>query len=203
MRPRWSELPHRRLVHVTFRGFDPAEPGTAPLMANPDLQQGDEAAPPGADGRTDTVDQRFRSLMEGLRTTLPGAQVLVAFLLVLPVQAEFATLTTDELAAYYLAFMTALLSQVLLIAPSAHQRLRSPISGVARRTEKHLAIAVRVTIVGTGLLVIALAAVCYLVSSLVVNAIVAAFATALLLIVAGYTWAFQPLVVFRREEPAD
>ena len=30
------------------------------------------------------VDDQFRSLMEGLRTTLPGVQVLFAFLVVLP-----------------------------------------------------------------------------------------------------------------------
>ncbi len=34
--------------------------------------------------RQPNVDKEFRSLMEGLRTTLPGVQFIVAFLLTLP-----------------------------------------------------------------------------------------------------------------------
>ena len=40
---------------------------------------------PGDDATTD-VDDQFRAILEGLRTTLPGVQVLFAFLLTLPLQ---------------------------------------------------------------------------------------------------------------------
>lgn len=135
--------------------------------------------------------------MEGLRTTLPGSQVLVAFLLVLPVQAEFSSLTDWERAAYYVAFATSLVASVLFIAPSAHQRMRSPISGVTRRTEQHLAAAVRLTILGTGLLYLALVAVAYLVTSLVVSGPAAVGAATSLAAIVGYTWIYQPVVSFR------
>ncbi len=146
-----------------------------------------------------SVDERFRSLMEGLRTTLPGAQVLVAFLLVLPVQAEFSLLSTVDLVAYYTAFAAAMLASVLLIAPSVHQRVRSPISGVTRGKERHLQVAVRLTIAGTVLLMVALTSVTYLVTSLVGTGIAAAVSAAVLAAVAGYAWFYQPLVTFERD----
>ena len=37
------------------------------------------------------VDDAFRALLEGLRTTLTGVQVLFAFLFILPLQASFPT----------------------------------------------------------------------------------------------------------------
>lgn len=144
-----------------------------------------------------SVDDRFRSLMEGLRTTLPGAQVLVAFLLVLPVQAEFGRLSTVELVVYYAAFASSLLASVLLIAPSVHQRIRSPVSGVSRETEAHLDVAVRLTIIGTVLLMIALSCVAYLVTSLVANDIVAIAASAVLTATSAYTWFYQPWIGFK------
>lgn len=146
-----------------------------------------------------SVDDRFRSLMEGLRTTLPGAQVLVAFLLVLPLQAEFNTLGDIELAAYYTAFAAALLASVLLIAPSVHQRVRSPVSGLTRQTEAHLDAAVRLTIVGTALLLVALTCVAYLVTSLIANDVAAVAAAAIIAATAGYTWFYQPLIGFGLE----
>lgn len=147
-----------------------------------------------------SVDDQFRALMEGLRTTLPGAQVLVAFLLVLPVQAEFSVLSRIELIAYYIAFATAMLASVLLISPSVHQRVRSPISGVSRKTERHLDVAVRLTIAGTIFLLAALVSVTFLVTSLVVSHIAAAVAAALLFAVAGYAWLYEPLVAFQADE---
>lgn len=144
-----------------------------------------------------SVDERFRSLLEGLRTTLPGAQVLVAFLLVLPVQAEFNTLSTIELVVYYAAFSSALLASVLLIAPSVHQRIRSPVSGITRETEAHLDVAVRLTIIGTVFLLIALSCVAYLVTSLVTNDLFAVAAAIVLTAISAYTWFYQPLIAFK------
>ena len=95
------------------------------------------------------VDDQFRSLMEGLRTTLPGVQVLFAFLLVLPLQASFGEIRDVERIAYYVSFFGSAMASVLLIAPSAHQRLRAPVNGVERRSERHLQIAVSLTIAGT------------------------------------------------------
>ncbi len=166
----------------------PTEPVPTPRAAEND------------DHQDESIDQQFRSFMEGLRTTLPAAQVLVAFLLVLPVQAEFATLTGVERVAYYVAFAASMLASVLLIAPSVHQRMRSPESGVTRKTKDHLDVAIITAIIGTCALLVALVAVSYLVTSLVVATSAAVLAAAMLFAVAGYTWLYQPLVSFRRSD---
>jgi TctA family transporter len=147
---------------------------------------------------TNNVDDQFRSLMEGLRTTLPGVQVLFAFLLVLPLQAEFATIRDMERIAYYVAFYGSAMASVLLIAPSAHQRLRAPISGMERRSEAHLQIAVSLSIAGTVIFAIALAAAVFLISTLTLTDSVAVGATVAVAAVIAWSWFYIPLVTFER-----
>lgn len=143
------------------------------------------------------VDDAFRAVLEGLRTTLPGVQVLFAFLLILPLQESFADLADSEQIAYYVAFFGSALASILLIAPSAHQRIRAPISGVRRRSARHLLITVRITIVGTIVFAVALAAAVYLASSLVlegeISPLLATIAVTALL---GWSWFYVPLVTF-------
>lgn len=52
----------------------------------------------------DEVNDQFRSLMEGLRTSLPGVQVLFAFLLTTPLQGRFADFDHVDRAAFAVAF---------------------------------------------------------------------------------------------------
>ncbi len=144
------------------------------------------------------VDDQFRSLMEGLRTTLPGVQVLFAFLLVLPLQAEFTSITDAERVSYYVSFFGSAMASVLLIAPSAHQRLRAPVNGVDRHSKRHLAIAVNITIVGTIIFAIALAAAVFLISSLTLTDSFAIAATLAVAAVTVWAWFYIPLVTFER-----
>ena len=150
------------------------------------------------DETRDDVDDAFRAIMEGLRTTLPGVQVLFAFLLALPLQAAFPELSTSERTAYFAAFIGSALSSILLIAPSAHQRLRAPDTGVHRRSPTHLRVAVWMTIAGTVLFAIALAAAVYLISSVVLASPIAAASTALIATLAAWAWFYVPIVTFRR-----
>ena len=144
------------------------------------------------------VDDQFRSLMEGLRTTLPGVQVLFAFLLVLPLQASFAEITDLERIAYYVSFFGSAMASVLLIAPSAHQRLRAPVTGMERRSERHLHIAVNLTIAGTIIFAIALSAAVFLISTLTLTDRVAVGATIAVAVVLAWSWFYIPMVTFRR-----
>ena len=144
------------------------------------------------------VDDQFRAILEGLRTTLPGVQVLFAFLLVLPLQASFGDIATVEKFAYYVAFFGSAMASVLLIAPSAHQRVRAPISGIERRSGRHLRFTVAITIVGTVIFAIALAAAVFLVSSLTLSLGVAVVATVAVSLVMAWSWFYVPLVSFQR-----
>lgn len=144
------------------------------------------------------VDEQFRSLLEGLRTSLPGVQVLFAFLLTAPLQSGFADLSSGERAAFSIAFYAAGLASVLLIAPSAHQRLRAPSTGVRRQSERHLMITTWVTIAGTAVMGVAIVATVFLVSSLVFNGAWAGAASTGLATVLLLSWFHLPLVTFRR-----
>lgn len=156
------------------------------------------------DGRTGDVDDQFRALLEGLRTTLPGVQLITAFLLTVPLYDRFTDLVTAERVAYYVAFVSALLSSLLLMAPSAHQRLRADERGaVVRRSPRHLRVAVRLTIVGTAVFMVAITAVAYLVSSVVMNTVVAAALAALVAFVGGWSWFYLPIVRFSGDSESN
>jgi hypothetical protein len=96
------------------------------------------------------------------------------------------------------AFFGSAVSSVLFIAPSAHQRLRAPITGVERRSERHLQTTVNLTIAGTAIFAISLTASVFLISTLVLtdsSAVAAAVAVAALIV---WSWFFVPLVTFQR-----
>lgn len=165
----------------------------------------DQPNPPGpsstrpSDDATTDVDDQFRAILEGLRTTLPGVQVLFAFLLTLPLQSAFEAIRDMERYAYFVAFFGSAVSSVLFIAPSAHQRLRAPITGVGRRSERHLQTTVKLTIAGTAIFAISLTAAVFLISTLVLtdsSAVAATLAVAALIV---WSWFFVPLVTFQRK----
>lgn len=146
----------------------------------------------------DQLDDQFRSLLEGLRTTLPGVQVLFAFLLTLPLLPAFDQLTNPERWAFGIAFFGSALASVLLIAPSVHQRVRAPITGIRRRDPSHVTAAVRLAITGTVAFIVALVAAVYLISSLIMPApYLTVLATVIIAGVAGWSWFYMPLVQFR------
>jgi len=147
----------------------------------------------------DEIDDQFRAILEGLRTTIPGVMVLFSFLLVLPLQASFSDVSAPNTIIYYIAFAGAALSSVLLIAPSVHQRVRAPISGIKRRSWSHVMYATKLAIVGTVSFLIAIAAVVYLVSSLVFTDSLAVVATVALATVASWAWFYLPLVTFNKD----
>lgn len=152
------------------------------------------------DAKAEEVDDQFRALMEGLRTSIPGVVVLFSFLLVLPLQSPFAEIKTSNTIVYYTAFTTAALASVLLIAPSVHQRIRAPISGIQRRTMSHVMFATKLAIAGTVFFLISISAVVYLVSSLVFSNFAAAVATAAITAIAGWAWFYVPLLKFDSDD---
>jgi hypothetical protein len=69
------------------------------------------------------LDRELIELLNEVRVALPGAQVLFAFLLVLPFQGRFAELTQLQGYLYTGALMTSAAAIALLIAPSSYHRL--------------------------------------------------------------------------------
>jgi hypothetical protein len=68
---------------------------------------------------------RYYGLMQELRVLLPGAQVLVAFLLIAPFADRFGTLDTVGRVLYGTSLVSGLLAVVAFVAPAAHHRIGS------------------------------------------------------------------------------
>jgi hypothetical protein len=145
------------------------------------------------------VDDQFRALLEGLRTTIPGVMVLFSFLLILPLQTTFGDISDPNTIMFYVAFATAAISVVLLIAPSVHQRVRAPKSGIKRRSLNHVMFATKLAIAGTVTFLVSIAAVVYLVSSIVFSNWLAVLASVGVAITAAWAWFYVPLVSFERD----
>jgi hypothetical protein len=157
-----------------------------------DLPTGDEFV------TEEEVDDAFRELLEGLRTTLPGTTALFGFLLIVPFQGEFSTFDTVTRVTYYTSFLAAATAAALLIAPAVHHRLRAPLSGARRRSTRHLRITVWVTILGTVAFAVALATGVVLVSRIVFSSTVASVAAGAVIGALVITWFYLPLVTFER-----
>lgn len=172
-------------------------PGTEEQRRKARMNSADSKSESGGDKSPQEVDDQFRAIMEGLRTTIPGVMVLFSFLLILPLQSSFSEISSTDTAVFYTAFLSSALSSVLLIAPSVHQRVRAPISGIRRTTLEHVMTATRIAVVGTVLFLLSISAVVYLVSAIVFADSVAALATAGTTLIAGWAWFYVPLVRFR------
>ena len=106
------------------------------------------------------IDRELIELLNELRVALPGVQVLFAFLLVVPFQQRFATVTSFQKTTYFVTLLLAAVSCAFLIAPSAHHRIL-----FRARGKLHLLItANRLAIVGIGFLAAAIVGVLTLIT---------------------------------------
>ena len=70
------------------------------------------------------LDRKLIEMLNEIRVGLPGVQVLMAFLLIAPLNAGWSKTTNIQHAAYAVALLAAVLASILLIAPSSYHRLR-------------------------------------------------------------------------------
>ncbi len=91
--------------------------GPAPDPAHPGEELDPDETP------KQRLDRELIELLNEVRVALPGAQVLFAFLLVLPFQNRFDDLTRLQVDLYAGALMATAAAIALLIAPSSYHRL--------------------------------------------------------------------------------
>ena len=72
----------------------------------------------------EVLDQEWGELVEEHRLAMPGVQVLFAFLLILPFQNRFESLSTQQEYVYYAALLCATIAIILLITPTAAHRIQ-------------------------------------------------------------------------------
>jgi Kef-type K+ transport system membrane component KefB len=129
-------------------------------------------------------------LLQELRVVLPGVQVLLAFLLTAPFQQRFAQLPGSQRNAFFAAIACATMATALLIAPSAHHRMRW------RTGEKDrlLRIANREAIWGTVFLAAAVVLALYVITNVLFASWIAVVTAVLAVAVFVWLWYALPLV---------
>lgn len=79
-----------------------------------------------------TDDGDFSDLLSELRVLLPGAQMLTAFLIILPFNGAFAQVVRTEKMVFLATFVLSLVSLILLSAPAVQHRVMRPLLDRAR-----------------------------------------------------------------------
>src|SRR5690348_7918258 len=99
--------------------------------------------------RDETPEERFdrnwSELLQELRVAQTGVQFLFAFLLTLPFNQRFATVTPEQEATYVATILCTVVSALCLIAPVSHHRI------LFRRGRKKELVAISSNLAGIGL----------------------------------------------------
>jgi amino acid transporter len=145
-----------------------------------------------ADGESkgERLDRELMELLQELRVVIPGIQVLLAFLLTAPFQQRFAELPGSLRNAFFASIACATLATVLLIAPSAHHRLRWR----ARDKERLLRIGNQLTIAGTVFLAAAIVLALYVVTNVLFTSDLALLTAAAAVVLFAGVWYVLPMV---------
>jgi phosphatidylserine synthase len=105
-------------------------------------------------------DRELIELLNELRVTLPGVQVLFAFLLIVPFSQQFGRVNDLQKYAYLVALVATAIGSALLIAPTPYHRIRFR----DRDKEAMLHISNRLAIAGTACLAIGMTSAVFFVS---------------------------------------
>ncbi|EAP98950.1 hypothetical protein JNB_02240 [Janibacter sp. HTCC2649] len=159
--------------------------------------RGMESSPLDHDRRetpTERLDRNWDELLQELRVTQTGVQLLAGFLLTLPFQRRFASITESQRTAYLVALASAIVATTLLVAPVSAHRL------MFRRHAKHqlVGFADRAARVGLVTLSISIVSATYLIFDVVVGRGAALTAAAAAVVVFVVNWLVIPLVVRSR-----
>lgn len=149
-------------------------------------------------GREETPEERsdrnWNELLQELRVTQTGAQILTGFLLTLPFQASFQDLDRVQTVVYLVLVVLAALTTALVLMPvSAHRLL------FQQRLKRELvATGQRAALAGLAALAVVLALTLFLVFDVVVGRGAAMVAGGIALTVLVVVWAVVPLTYGRR-----
>src|ERR1700759_1727317 len=144
-------------------------------------------------GRDETeeerLDRNLGELLQELRVALPGVQVLFAFLLAVPFQQHFTSISAFDRKAYFATLLLTAFSAALLIAPSAYHRL------TFRYQQKHrlVFVANRLAIAGLAALSLAMTCAVMLIPDVLFGTATTIVTVALIFAMFVVLWAVLPL----------
>jgi len=143
------------------------------------------------------LDRELNELLQELRVTLPGVQVLFAFLFTVPFSQRFGQLTTTQRTSYFIAFLTAAVSTALLLAPAAYHRIQWR----QHDKERLLQMSTRLALAGLVFLAMAMAAAGFVVTDVLYDTTWAAVVAAAVVAVLAAFWFVLPLASRFRGSP--
>ena len=152
-----------------------------------------DTEPQASDG-VDSEEGSLNDMLQELRILLQGAQVLTAFLIILPFNQSFEKIHDFEKWVYTATFLCSITSMVFFSAPAAHHRLARPLM----HRELFKTFATRMILVGLVVLSFALILVTQLVVSQVIGSIVSIFVTAFVGLLILIIWWLFPLTYKER-----
>jgi Kef-type K+ transport system membrane component KefB len=155
----------------------------------------DEHVPP-KESEAERLDRNLIELLNELRVTGTGIQVLLAFLLIVPFNSGYKHLTSFDKHVYFVALLCMASSTMFLIAPSVHHRL------LFRHGQRPFIIAVanELAIIGMILLAFGLVAIMVLLSNVVFGTAAAVAVGGLAALLVGGLWFLIPLARRKEEE---
>jgi hypothetical protein len=134
-------------------------------------------------------DRQLIELFNELRVALPGAQVLLAFLLTAPFQAHFTGTTRLERVVLFTAAIFTSASVLLLMAPSVYHRIRWHEGA----KEDVVRIGHRFFLAGTGALALGMFGAVFVFADFLFGIVAAVVAVVILLVLVTATWYVIPL----------
>ena len=147
----------------------------------------------------DELRSRFDMLLQELRVSLPGVQVLSAFLLTAPFSQRFADLDDWGRRAFGVALTASMVSVVCLLAPTLLHRL-----GMRTARSRRLSISIILMIAGLAFLAIAIVSALWGISRFVFGTTMAWAITTPVLVLVLALWLAVPLTLRRhRVWPAE
>lgn len=153
------------------------------------MDESDEARRQRHETKLQQLDRNWADLLQELRVTQTGVQLLTGFLLIMPFQSRFGELSAFEQTTYLLTVAVSIVATAFLIAPVNLHRL------LFRRHARRATVQVghRLALVGIVLLGVAMIGVCLLVFSMVLGEPIGAVAAGVLGVFLLVLWVIVPL----------
>lgn len=145
------------------------------------------------EGETTDQRQRYRELLEELRTIIPGVQVLFAFLLTVPFTARFADVDRLGKITFAISLMAVAAATFLFIAPTAYHRLAP---NETRRSR--LRFGVRTALLGLSLLALSITCALFVVVRFIFGTTLGALLAGVTAALALGLWYLYPVTRDRR-----
>jgi hypothetical protein len=146
--------------------------------------------PSGRDETEDVrLDRNLSELLQELRIALPGVQVLFAFLLAVPFQQHFTSITPFEKRVYFATLLCTAISAALLISPSAYHRMTFHL----QQKRWLVFVANRLTIAGLAFLGLAMTGAIMLITDVLFGGLATAFFSTAALAMFVVLWFVLPL----------